>query len=295
VARLHHEGGVYEGRPSETVLETLLRHGVDAPYSCRKGTCLTCVMRATGGVVPNEAQQGLKDTLRLEGYFLPCVCRPEDDLVVESPELDSLFVPASVAAVEHTTPDLARVLLEPEAPFGYRAGQFVNLRRPDGLVRSYSLASVPGLERVLELHVKRTENGEMSNWINDALEPGTKIDLQGPNGSCFYVPGKPEQPLLLIGTGSGLAPLARSLSGRRLAEARARAREFHLRSLPLGRVRRTGCARAGRACGTRRRGRARRAGGARGLASLHRGPAGNGAQREEESVSRGRGARRDSR
>lgn len=31
--------------------------------------------------------------------------------------------------------------------------------------------------------------------------------LQGPSGACFYTEGKPEQPLLLAGTGTGLAPL----------------------------------------------------------------------------------------
>jgi NAD(P)H-flavin reductase len=31
--------------------------------------------------------------------------------------------------------------------------------------------------------------------------------MQGPHGNCFYVPGKADQPLLLVGTGTGLAPL----------------------------------------------------------------------------------------
>jgi NAD(P)H-flavin reductase len=31
--------------------------------------------------------------------------------------------------------------------------------------------------------------------------------VQGPLGHCVYVPGRPEQPLLLAGTGTGLAPL----------------------------------------------------------------------------------------
>jgi NAD(P)H-flavin reductase len=97
--------------------------------------------------------------------------------------------------------------LDSATPLYYRAGQFVNLRCADGLVRSYSLASVPRLDDCLDIHVKRLPRGRMSNWIFDDLAPGDSLDVQGPNGECFYVPGRPETPLLLIGNGSGLAPL----------------------------------------------------------------------------------------
>jgi ferredoxin-NADP reductase len=33
------------------------------------------------------------------------------------------------------------------------------------------------------------------------------VRVMGPSGDCFYTSGKPEQPLLLAGTGTGLAPL----------------------------------------------------------------------------------------
>jgi ferredoxin-NADP reductase len=49
--------------------------------------------------------------------------------------------------------------------------------------------------------------GRVSGWIHEQLRVGQTVELRGPSGNCFYVPGKPEQPLLFIGTGSGLAPL----------------------------------------------------------------------------------------
>ena len=33
------------------------------------------------------------------------------------------------------------------------------------------------------------------------------VSIQGPSGNCFYLPGQPDEPLLLAGTGTGLAPL----------------------------------------------------------------------------------------
>ncbi len=189
------------------MLEALLRQGAPVSYSCRSGVCLTCMLRSAGGQVPVEAQDGLRDALRLDGYFLACVCKPTRDLDIVAPDDAAVYGRAIVRLVEHLAPTVCRVLLESATSLYYRAGQFVNLRRADGLVRSYSLASVPHLDECLELHVKRLPDGTMSNWIFDELGLGDALDIDGPNGKCFYVPGAPEHDMLMIGNGTGLAPL----------------------------------------------------------------------------------------
>lgn len=204
---IRYGGGEYTCLPDETVLDALLRDGADAPYSCRKGSCLSCMMRSASGDLPAGAQDGLRDTLRDQGYFLACRCIPIGDMDVTAPDDAAVFGRAVVTEVECLAPTICRVRLESATPLYYHAGQFINLRRDDGLVRSYSLASVPSIETFLELHVKRLDGGEMSNWIFDGLKPGAALDIQGPNGACYYLPGAPDRPLLLIGNGSGLAPL----------------------------------------------------------------------------------------
>jgi NAD(P)H-flavin reductase len=205
--RLRLDGSDYECREGESVLEALLRQCAAVPYSCRKGLCLACMLKCTSGAPPAEAQEGLKDSLRLQGYFLACSWRPGLDLEIALPEADGLYLAAEVAGVERLTPQICQVFLKPAQPLDYRPGQFINLRRGDGLVRSYSLASLPGPNRLLELHVKRAHGGAMSNWIYAMLKLGDVVDIQGPNGASFYVPGRPEQPLLLVGNGNGLSPL----------------------------------------------------------------------------------------
>jgi len=74
-------------------------------------------------------------------------------------------------------------------------------------VRSYSVASVPQQDPFIEFHVARVEGGRMSTWLHEQARPGDTLELMGPAGNCFYVPGDSGQPLLLIGTGTGLAPL----------------------------------------------------------------------------------------
>ena len=89
----------------------------------------------------------------------------------------------------------------------FHAGQFVTLRRPHGLRRSYSLAAPPNKQNQLELQVRHLPGGVLSGWLCTELEIGERVDLFGPEGSCFYLADDPTRPLLLIGTGTGLAPL----------------------------------------------------------------------------------------
>jgi len=197
----------YDLIDGETVLECLERAGHEIPNSCRSGVCHSCMMRATGGDVPAAAQKGLKEAHRLQQYFLSCCCHPEGDLAVVRADDAVGRTAARVVAKEPLNSRVLRVLLETDEPLDYYPGQFVNFARPDGLVRSFSLASVPALDGALEFHVALVPGGQMSGWLHDAAAPGDALDLLGPLGNCFYVAGKPEQPIFLLGTGTGLAPL----------------------------------------------------------------------------------------
>ena len=194
---------VYHGEPEESVLDTLLHNGKKPNYSCRKGSCLNCMMRAPDDAVPKKSQAGLRDTLRSQGYFLPCLCVPESDIRVVEAEDAALYQRAVIQSRELLALDVCRVTLEPATALYYHAGQFLNMRRNDELCRSYSLASVPNLDRHLEFHIKRLPGGQMSNWMFNDMKIGESVDIQGPNDSCFYLLGAPDQSLLLIGTGTG--------------------------------------------------------------------------------------------
>lgn len=203
MAIIHHGDRHLNVEDGETALDTLLRGGVAVPNSCRAGACQSCRLRASAGSPPAAAQIGLKATWRERGYFLACLCRPDEDLTIALGE--DLPVAATVVDVTPLSADVVRLRLD--APLEYRAGQFVTLLRADGLARSYSLASVPGEDAALELQVRVLASGRMSRWIAHELAPGMSVQLRGPEGDCFYTAGQPAQPLLLVGTGTGLAPL----------------------------------------------------------------------------------------
>lgn len=197
----------FELEPNQSVLECLSSRGFPIPNSCRAGVCQTCLMRATKGKPPSGAQLGLKESFKLRDYFLACVCHPTDDMDVALPEEAEPSVQATVRKLELLNDNIMLVELECPEPLDYRAGQFINLVHDTLHVRSYSIASVARLDKYIQLHVRRLPQGRVSTWIHEDLKIGHRIEIRGPAGDCFYVPGTPEQPLMLVGTGSGLAPL----------------------------------------------------------------------------------------
>lgn len=193
--------------PDETVLDALLRVGVDVPSSCRAGACQACLVQVTYGQIPARAQVGLTSGLRARGFALACQAVPEENWGISAAGAGSLEGAGRVESVSRLSDDVLRVMVRLESELEYRAGQFVTLVRDDGLARSYSIASLPEEGAALELHVRVLVQGKMSSWLASSAALGAALRVRGPAGECFYTPGAPEQPLVLAGTGSGLAPL----------------------------------------------------------------------------------------
>ncbi len=117
-----------------------------------------------------------------------------------------------IERIVQETPDarsfVLRVPPELGARFAYRAGQFLTFRVPwEGghLVRCYSLASCPETEAEWKVTVKRVDEGRVSNWFHDQLEPGKEIEVLPPAGR--FVLRESDAPLLLFAGGSGITPV----------------------------------------------------------------------------------------
>ena len=202
--RITYQGRIHQAHPGQTVLEVLLQGGERIAHSCRAGACGACVVRATHGEVPAQAQVGLRDAWRERGYFLACRAEAGGDLTVE-PVGDGARVAAHIEDRAALSPSVAllRVRLRGELPA--TAGQYVTLLRHQ-VARSYSIAAIPE-PTLLELHVRRVPGGKLSPYLCDEAQPGDELLVQGPMGHCVYVAGRPDDTLLLAGTGTGLAPL----------------------------------------------------------------------------------------
>ncbi len=164
-------------------------------------------MRAVRGVIPEPAQKGLTPTMVARKLFLACQCVPTQDLEVALADDVIERTEASVCAIEVLNDEIRGVHIRPPGRFEYRAGQFVRLFMDARTSRNYSLASVPALDDDLIMHVRRVPGGLVSGWIFEHVQRGDTVTISEAFGDCFYLPGRPEQDILLLGTGCGLAPL----------------------------------------------------------------------------------------
>lgn len=198
----------YQCREDETLLQAFLRQGAELNFSCQKGSCQVCMLHCVDGELPGLSQSGLKPLYAMNDYFLPCQCHPVGDMKVAEIEHNKIYKTGFIHKKEFLSESVCKLLIDCDQLETYSAGQYLNLCRvSDGVARSYSIASYPDQEYFIEVHVRRMKNGELSNWIFDELEEGDAIDVQGPIGNCCYNNCDPKIPLLMIASGTGLAPI----------------------------------------------------------------------------------------
>src|SRR3954452_21490230 len=108
------------------------------------------------------------------------------------------------------TPAAATLTVRVQGWEGHVPGQHVDVRltADDGYraQRSYSIASAPAKGEI-DLTVVRLDDGEGSPYLVDEAREGDLFELRGPLGGWFKWDPVDGGPLLLVGGGSGLAPL----------------------------------------------------------------------------------------
>ena len=119
---------------------------------------------------------------------------------------------ATVTAIEPRTPTIKSFFLSLPQPPAFLPGQHVDVRltADDGYAaqRSYSIASAPEHGGPIELAIERLPDGEVSPFFHEVVAVGDEIELYGPIGGHFVWSVDAGGPVLLIGGGSGVVPLA---------------------------------------------------------------------------------------
>jgi 3-ketosteroid 9alpha-monooxygenase subunit B len=131
---------------------------------------------------------------------------------------DHGFHPVRITRVIQETPDTRSYVLD--APFPYRAGQFLTFR-VCGTLRSYSMSSCPDTDSSLMTTVKRVPGGLVSNWVHEHWDAGSVVEATLPAG--VFCLRDTSAPLVAFAGGSGITPIL-SLVKNALATTRRRVR-----------------------------------------------------------------------
>jgi ferredoxin len=65
------------------LLEQLRDQGIDLPYGCEYGGCITCAAKLTSGSVDQRRQLALNNRQLAHGYVILCVARATSDITLE--------------------------------------------------------------------------------------------------------------------------------------------------------------------------------------------------------------------
>lgn len=208
----------FRAAADRSILESALRENRWLPHACSQGTCGTCKIRVLCGEVDHGRVDDtvLSETERASGLALACQASPRTDLTV-APLSETAPVGPRHPLRDHAgtvleLTDIARctrrLVVELDEPMEFSAGQYAELVVPGSVVaRQYSMANPPSESRRLEFHIKKVDGGlATEGWIFGSLRPGDRIELRGPLGQ-FALVHPQEEPAILIGGGTGLAPL----------------------------------------------------------------------------------------
>ncbi len=202
----------------QPILDAALRANAWIPHSCTQGTCGTCKLKVLCGEIDHRAspEYTLTAEERENGMALACMASPRSNLTVEPIGAVDDGVPhhplkdysGTVISLDDIAANTRRLVVELDSDMTFNAGQYCELVVPGTSIgRQYSMANPPGEPRHLEFHIKLTPGGlATEGWIFTSLSVGDPIGLRGPLGQ-FNLVAEQAEPAILIGGGTGLAPL----------------------------------------------------------------------------------------
>lgn len=185
----------------DTVLDAMLAADVPVAWSCRAGICGTCrARRSSDGAEVLLCRQALQ--VSGEEYAL--------DYLPHSAGEPPICRRMALVEAKRTIAGVWRIDLELELPFPFRAGQYAALQLPTDVLdqkrieRYFSMASAPG-DHIMRFYLRDYPDGTFGRYLSQNARPGDMFKITGPFGTLTVTSN--EDPLLLIGWGTGVAPL----------------------------------------------------------------------------------------
>ncbi|MDH5764463.1 MAG: CDP-6-deoxy-delta-3,4-glucoseen reductase [Gammaproteobacteria bacterium] len=209
-------GHVFTIEENETVLDAALRQGIGLPYGCRNGACGKCAGELISGKVAYEEEALKAGALELhnQGKTLFCQAMACSDLeievteITESEDIEIKTLPCRVEHMQLLTHDIMKIELKlPETErMQFLAGQYLEIILKDGKRRAFSIANAPHDDDLIELHIRHVPDGHFGDYVFQEMKEKTLLKIEGPLGS-YYLREDSDRPIILVGGGTGFAPL----------------------------------------------------------------------------------------
>lgn len=224
------EGKEFSSVQGVALLDSAINAGLIFEYSCKNGQCGVCKTALLEGEVKElKPQLSLTQQDCEKGMVLSCCCEPVSDVLIDAEDLSALHgievktLPARINAIEQKSAGIVKVKLRlpPSADFQFLEGQYIDVIGPNGVQRSYSVASTSA-NKEIALLIKKVEGGVLSEYWFEVAKENDLVRIEGPKGTFFV--RDVNKPLLFLGTGTGIAPIISML--KRLNEDKSFVQKF---------------------------------------------------------------------
>jgi CDP-4-dehydro-6-deoxyglucose reductase len=213
---------------NDTIISAAQKNGIFLDHSCLSGRCSSCRYKVKQGeTVAIQDEISLDTKEKSENIILACIRKPLSDVHLDAEDLSeygletSKIVPAKVVDIAKLTSTIIKVTfrLPPTQKINFVEGQYVDLVR-GGIKRSYSIACNSDSE-VVELIIKYYTGGVMSDYWFSEAKTNHLLIIEGPKGTFFLRNHESKDNLVLIATGTGIAPI-KSIVESKLFDIRTR-------------------------------------------------------------------------
>lgn len=130
---------------------------------------------------------------------------------MKSEPTNNAWVEASAEKIVQESPTVKTFTFKTSRPATHWAGQHYELRltAENGYqaARLYSAALPGNGDPTVTLSIVRVPDGEVSPYVVDNLSVGDSVEIRGPFGHFFTWSKSVDNPILLIGGGSGIVPI----------------------------------------------------------------------------------------
>lgn len=204
----------------QTILRAAAEQGIMLMHGCKEGQCAACksfVLEGEDIEHDKYSTFALPDYEKDEGYTLLCRAHAYEDLTIELLNYDEEMIRsglpiqqavAEVVSKDRVTHDMRHLVLrlvEP-AEVKFFPGQYMDIAVPGtGQVRSFSMANTSSRDGLLEFVIKVYPDGLFSQFLDERLMVGDRLDLTGPFG--VFTLREADTELLFVGGGAGMAPI----------------------------------------------------------------------------------------
>ena len=196
------------------MLRAALDNDISLEYSCFEARCRSCRVKILQGKVENlQDEKVLTAEEKAAGYVLSCNVVPRSEVILDVEDLavklpKPQVTPCKINNITVLTPNIVEVVLRlpPKIVFQFLPGQYVDIIR-NGQKRSYSISHSQCEGNELRLFIRNYEGGLFSQyWFNEA-KPNDLLRMEGPLGTFFYRNNPNCEEIVLIATGTGIAPI----------------------------------------------------------------------------------------